>query len=120
MKMMDVIDESTGKVVGSVPNYDGAEIAAMVDTAFEAQPKWEKVPLFERGQILYKFCDLVDEHREEIALAMSNDMGKPILQSRTETTYAAEIGRANIEVENTCMVKCCRTAAKAMKITWYW
>ena len=29
---------------------------------------------------------------------MSNDMGKPIMQSRAETTYAAEIGRANIEV----------------------
>ncbi len=98
MRMMDVIDESTGKVVGSVPHYDGKEIAAMVDAAFEIQPKWEKVPLFERGQILYKFCDLVDQHREEIALAMSNDMGKPIMQSRAETTYAAEIGRANIEV----------------------
>ena len=29
---------------------------------------------------------------------MSCEMGKPILQSRAETTYAAEIGRANIEV----------------------
>lgn len=97
MQMVDVIDESTGKVVGTVPRYDGAEIAAMVDTAFEAQPGWERVPLFERGAILYKFCDLVDAHREEIASYMSNEMGKPILQSRAETTYAAEIGRANIE-----------------------
>jgi len=98
MRMMDIIDESTGKLVGSVPNYTGEEIAAMVDTAYAAQPGWEEVPLFERGQILYKFCDLMDEHREEIATLMSCEMGKPILQSRAETTYAAEIGRANIEV----------------------
>ena len=98
MKMMDVIDESTGKVVGSVPNYNGEEIAKMVDVAYAAQPRWEKVPLFERGQILYKFCDLIDQNREEIANYMSCEMGKPILQSRAETTYAAEIGRANIEV----------------------
>lgn len=98
MTMMDVYDESTGKVVGSVPHYDGKEIAAMVDTAFAAQPRWEKVPLFERGQILYKYCDLIDEHREEIAQAMANEMGKHISQCRAETTYAAEIGRANIEV----------------------
>lgn len=98
MQMMDVIDESTGKVVGSVPHYTGEEIAKMVDVAFDAQPGWEKVPLFERGQILYKFCDLVDQNREEIANYMSCEMGKPILQSRAETTYAAEIGRANIEV----------------------
>jgi len=98
MKMMEVFDESTGKAVGSVPYYSGKEIADMVDTAFAAQPKWEKVPLFERGQILYKYCDLIDEHRDEIASAMANEMGKHISQSKAETTYAAEIGRANIEV----------------------
>lgn len=98
MKMVNVIDESTGKTVGSVPNYNAEEIAEMVDTAYSVQPGWEKVPLFERGQILYKFCDLVDENRDEIASYMANEMGKPILQARAETTYAAEIGRANIEV----------------------
>lgn len=98
MTNMDVIDESTGKLVGSVPHYTGKELADMVDTAFAVQPSWEKVPLFERGQILYKFCDLIDQNREEIATYMSCEMGKPILQSRAETTYAAEIGRANIEV----------------------
>ena len=98
MKMVDVIDESTGKVVGSVPKYTGKEIAEMVDIAYAAQPGWEKYPVFERGQILYKYCDMIDANRQEIASYMSNEMGKPILQSRAETTYAAEIGRANIEV----------------------
>lgn len=98
MRMMDVMDESNGKLVGQVPYYDGKEIAEMVDVAFAAQPRWEKVPLFERGQILYRFCELIDQNREEIANYMSCEMGKPILQSRAETTYAAEIGRANIEV----------------------
>lgn len=98
MKMMDVIDESNGKVVGSVPHYDGKEIEGIVDVAFAAQPRWERVPLFERGQILYKYCDLVDKNREKIASFMANEMGKAISQSRAETTYAAEIGRANIEV----------------------
>lgn len=98
MKMMEVIDVSNGKLVGTVPYYNGEEIAAMVDTAFAAQPRWERVPTFERGQILYKFCDLVDQHRDEIASFMAQEMGKPITQARAETTYAAEIGRANIEV----------------------
>ena len=98
MRMMEVFDESTGKLVGTVPNYNAEEIAEIVDVAYAAQPDWEKVPLFERGQILYKFCDLIDRDREEIATFMSLEMGKPIAQSRAETTYAAEIGRANIEV----------------------
>jgi acyl-CoA reductase-like NAD-dependent aldehyde dehydrogenase len=98
MKQLDVIDISTGELVGQVPFYDGEEIAEMVDVAFAVQPRWERVPTFERGQILYKFCDLVDEHREDIAMFMAKEIGKPILQARAETTYAAEIGRANIEV----------------------
>lgn len=98
MRMMEIIDVSNGKTVGGVPHYDGKEITEMVDVAYAAQPRWENVPLFEKGQILYKYCDLVDEHRNEIASFMSNEMGKPITQARAETTYAAEIGRANIEV----------------------
>lgn len=98
MKNLDVIDCSNGELVGQVPYYDAAEIAAMVDAAHAIQPRWERVPTFERGQILYRFCDLVDARRDDIAMFMSKEMGKPILQSRAETTYAAEIGRANIEV----------------------
>ena len=98
MKTLDVIDVSTDELVGQVPFYDSAEIAQMVEVAFATQPRWERVPTFERGQILYRFCDLIAERREDIAQFMSKEMGKPILQSRAETTYAAEIGRANIEV----------------------
>ncbi|MCQ5130086.1 aldehyde dehydrogenase family protein [Butyricicoccus faecihominis] len=97
MKMQNVIDESTGKLVGSVPRYTGEEIAEMVDIAFDAQPRWENSPLFERGQILYKLCDKIDENIDEIANYMACEMGKPIMQARAEVTYAAEIGRNNIE-----------------------
>lgn len=98
MKMIEVFDESTGSVVGSVPYYNGNEIADMVDTAFASQPRWEKVPLFERGQILYKFCNLIEEHSDELAAVMANEMGKHISQAKAEVTNAAEVGRANIEV----------------------
>ena len=97
MKMVDVYDESTNEVVGSVPKYDAAEIVEMVDKAYAMQPTWEKVPLYERSEILYKFCALVDEHAEEIALAMCNEMGKPYARAMSELTYSPNIGRANIE-----------------------
>lgn len=98
MKMTEIFDESTGKLVGTVPHYDAKEIAEMVDIAFAAQPKWEKAPVFERAKILYKFCDLVAENIDEIANYMACEMGKPIMNARAEVDYAAEIGRSNIEV----------------------
>jgi acyl-CoA reductase-like NAD-dependent aldehyde dehydrogenase len=97
MEMRTIVDISTGKEIGQAPWNTGEELAAMVDTAFAAQPDWERVPIFERAQILYKFCDLIDANRDEVASLESLEMGKPISQSKTETQYAAEIGRANIE-----------------------
>lgn len=97
MKNLDIYDESTGKQVGTVPFYDGKEIAEMVDIAYEAQPKWEKVPLFQRAKLLWKFSELIDEHRNEIAMLMACEMGKPLKNALTECSYSAEIARNNIE-----------------------
>ena len=97
MKMVNVIDESTMEVVGSVPKVDKAEILDMVDRAYAAQPAWENAPLYERSEILYKFCALLDEHAEEIALLMCKEMGKPYGKAMSEMTYTPNIGRANIE-----------------------
>lgn len=97
MRMQEIIDESNGKVVGTVPFYDADEMSAMVDKAYAFQPRWELVPLYERAEILYKFCELIDENREEISQYMAQEIGKPIFLSRMETTYAADIGRGNIE-----------------------
>lgn len=97
MRMVDVIDESTMEAVGSVPKYDAKEIAEMVDKAYAAQPAWEKVPLHERANILFKFCGMMDEQAEEIALLMCKEMGKPYHRAMSELGYTPNIGRANIE-----------------------
>lgn len=97
MKMVDVFDDATGKVVGSVPSYTGEEMEEMVEKAYQAQPDWAAIPAFQKGKILYKFMDLIDEHRGEIAELMALELGKQISTARAETAYSAEIGRENIE-----------------------
>lgn len=98
MKMVEVFDESTNKLVGKVPYYSGEEMEAIVDKAVAAQPKWENVPTYERSRILYKWCDLITEHSEELAIALSENMGKQIACARAEAAYSADIARGNIEV----------------------
>ena len=97
MKMMNVFDEGTGEKVGAVPSFTGAEMAAMVDRAYEIQPRWEKVSLYERSRILYKFCTLVEEHTDEIGMLMAKEIGKPLFQGKVETAYSVDIGRGLIE-----------------------
>jgi len=98
MKMMNVYDDATGKVIGSVPSYSGEEMEAMVEKAYIAQPEWARIPIFQKGKILYKWMDLIDEHRGELANFMALELGKRISTAKEETAYSAEIGRENIEV----------------------
>ena len=45
--------------------------------AFDDGP-WPRLPARERGEILQRFAALVEQHRDEIALLVSLEMGKPI------------------------------------------
>jgi aminomuconate-semialdehyde/2-hydroxymuconate-6-semialdehyde dehydrogenase len=63
----------------------GAEEAARAVTAarraFDEGP-WPRMGLAERGAILHRLADLIIEHRDELALADTTDMGKPITDTR--------------------------------------
>ena len=41
------------------------------------------MPLHERGDILYKFADLVEANHEELAQLLSKETGKPIKESKS-------------------------------------
>ena len=55
-----------------------------VKVAMVEQKKWEKVSIYERADILYKFVDLVEENKERLATLLSNETGKPIKEARGE------------------------------------
>src|SRR4029453_18840563 len=56
-------------------DVDGA--VAEARRAFDQGP-WPRMAARERGEILLRFGDLVEQHRDEIALLVSLEMGKPI------------------------------------------
>lgn len=97
MEMMKVINPATNEVVGEVPAYNGEELELMVDKAYKAQPAWEAVPLYERADILYRFCDIVRAHKEELGVVMAKEMGKPHMDGEIECMGATEIGMQHIE-----------------------
>lgn len=49
-------------------------------SAFDTGP-WPHLHPSERAQRLHRLADLIDEHRDELALADTRDMGKPLTQS---------------------------------------
>lgn len=75
-----IITPRDGSVVAEIPWSDEADADAAVAAArlaFDEGP-WPRMPARERGEVLLRFADLVERHRDEIARLVTLEMGKPI------------------------------------------
>jgi aminomuconate-semialdehyde/2-hydroxymuconate-6-semialdehyde dehydrogenase len=73
---------STGKVSGMVPDSNERDVNAAVMASKKAFPGWSTFPVEERFRILNSIADLVDQNLDELALAETNDNGKPLWLSK--------------------------------------
>jgi aminomuconate-semialdehyde/2-hydroxymuconate-6-semialdehyde dehydrogenase len=78
----DNVNPATGEVYGQVPESNEKDVNAAVLAAKNAFPLWSNTTPEERFKILNRIADLIDENREELALAETNDNGKPLWLSR--------------------------------------
>lgn len=69
-----------GAPLADVPNGDAADIDAAVGAARAAfdDGRWSDRSPRSRKRVLLRFADIIDEHRDELALLESVDVGKPI------------------------------------------
>lgn len=83
-KTFDTINPSTGEVLAKVAEGEREDINRAVATArqaFESGP-WPKLTPSQRGRLLWKLADLIEQHAEELAQLETLDNGKPIKYSR--------------------------------------
>ncbi|WP_299517906.1 NAD-dependent succinate-semialdehyde dehydrogenase [uncultured Serinicoccus sp.] len=88
-----VHDPATGEVLRDIADAGPREATAALDAAVAAQPGWASTAPRVRSDLLRRTFDLVLERREDLALLMTLEMGKPLAESRGEVTYAAEFLR---------------------------
>src|SRR5580700_3743631 len=77
-------DPSTGEVLATVAEGDRQDIDLAVKAArkaFESGP-WPDMTPSERGRLLWKLADLLEQHLEEFAQLESLDNGKPLTVAR--------------------------------------
>jgi aminomuconate-semialdehyde/2-hydroxymuconate-6-semialdehyde dehydrogenase len=79
---MDNVNPATGKVYSLTPDSDEQDVAAAVAAAHQAFPAWSVTPVETRFTILNKIATLIDEHLDALALAETNDNGKPLWLSK--------------------------------------
>jgi succinate-semialdehyde dehydrogenase / glutarate-semialdehyde dehydrogenase len=90
---LPVEDPSTGERLTEVADASETEARAALDAAVAAQSAWAQHPPRERGEILRRAYAEIIARRDELALLMTLEMGKPLAESEAEVTYAAEFFR---------------------------
>ncbi|MEU1407454.1 aldehyde dehydrogenase [Streptomyces sp. NPDC005728] len=78
-----VVSPRDGHVLAEVADASAADVdraVACARRAFDHGP-WPRLSPTERGRILQRFADLVEEHRAELALLVSLEMGKPVTEA---------------------------------------
>ncbi|MBF0696908.1 NAD-dependent succinate-semialdehyde dehydrogenase [Actinomyces bowdenii] len=91
---LDVLDPATDQVLTTVACAGPRDAARAMDAAAAAQERWSATAPRERSTILHRAFELMSvEYREDLALLMTLEMGKPLAQSRAEVAYGAEFLR---------------------------
>ena len=82
-KFIDNINPATGEVYGQIPDSNEKDVKAGVHAAHKAFSVWSVTPVEERFKILNRIADLIDANLDELALAETNDNGKPLWLSKS-------------------------------------
>ncbi|WP_375406826.1 NAD-dependent succinate-semialdehyde dehydrogenase [uncultured Amnibacterium sp.] len=89
----DVLDPSTGFVLASVADATPEDGIAALDAAARVQDEWAATAPRKRSEILRGAWQLMQERKDDLALLMTLEMGKPLAESAGEVVYGSEFFR---------------------------
>ncbi|MGO1508814.1 MAG: aldehyde dehydrogenase family protein, partial [Microbacterium sp.] len=92
-RTFDVHDPATNAVIRTIADATPEDGIRALDAAAAAQDEWAATPARTRSEILRRAFDLVQEHKEDLALLMTLEMGKPLAEARGEVVYGGEFLR---------------------------
>jgi aminomuconate-semialdehyde/2-hydroxymuconate-6-semialdehyde dehydrogenase len=81
-KFIDNINPATGEIYGQIPASGEKDVQVAVNAAGAAFAEWSITAPEKRFTILNRIATLIDEHTEDLALAETNDTGKPLWLSK--------------------------------------
>jgi phenylacetaldehyde dehydrogenase len=83
-KTLESVDPATARPLTTVPRGDANDVDRAVRAARAAfeSAAWREISPIDRGRLLNRLADLIEEHAEELALLEAHDNGKPVRVAR--------------------------------------
>jgi len=83
----EIINPSTNKSIGSLPNLTVSDCKKAIDAAQEAWLTWKNSTVGERCSIVRKIYEITLQYKNELAEIMTLESGKPLTESLGEVDY---------------------------------
>src|SRR5689334_17155190 len=84
-------DPATGELIGLFPRSGAEDVNRAVAAARKAFDGWRLTPAPKRGEILYRVGQLLAERKEEIARALTREMGKVLVEARGDVQEGVDM-----------------------------
>jgi alpha-ketoglutaric semialdehyde dehydrogenase len=81
----------TSELLGIFPASDEHDVCAAVESARAAYKSWRLVPAPKRAEILFRAAEILVRRKEELARAMTREMGKVLAETRGDVQEAIDM-----------------------------
>jgi succinate-semialdehyde dehydrogenase/glutarate-semialdehyde dehydrogenase len=79
--MVRVANPATGELLAELPAASAADVQAAISLARAAQPAWEALGARSRARVLRKFVEILNRQRDEVAVLITSEAGKPQVEA---------------------------------------
>ena len=86
-----VFNPATGAVTGHVALANAAEVGAAVAAAQAAFPAWADTPPLRRARVMFKFLELLNHHKDDLARLITAEHGKVFTDAQGEVARGIDI-----------------------------
>ena len=93
------IDPATGEPLYEVPVATEEDLDNAVKHAREAFKSWSETTTEDRGRLLLKFADAIEENQEELAKLLTMEQGKPLALAKQEVSMSMQWTRTFATME---------------------
>ena len=86
-----VYNPANGQQIAEVEMGAESEVGSAVSAAAEAFEGWSKTPPVVRARVLFRFRDLIESHRDDLAQSITTQHGKVLSDAQGEITRGLEV-----------------------------
>ncbi|MGV8805072.1 MAG: CoA-acylating methylmalonate-semialdehyde dehydrogenase [Polaromonas sp.] len=90
-RSQEVFNPATGSVSSHVALAGAAEVAAAVAAAQAAFPAWADTPPIRRARVMFRFLELLNQHRDALAQLITAEHGKVLTDAQGEVLRGIDI-----------------------------